>query len=106
VATGLIDARRIVRAEGAEYLAAETSGDTRKEEGPSAHFRRNPRSTRQPSTAILVDGIATALCGYIVCGLFGPYLMSWLPFILVGLVSAMIKMRQQDRAGDTARDSL
>jgi len=106
VVTGFIDARRIVRAEGAEYLAAETSGDTRKEEGPSAHFLRNPRSTRQPSTAILVDGVATALCGYIVCGLFGPYLMSWLPFILVGLVSAMIKMRQQDRAGGTARDSL
>ena len=55
----------------------------------------NPRPAKQPPMATLVDGIATSLCGYIVCGLFGPYLMSWFPFILIGLVSAALKIQQQ-----------
>jgi hypothetical protein len=108
VATGLIDARRIVRAASAEEsLTTDFGGDTRKREVPARCFRVNPRPTKQTSTAALVDGIATSLCGYIVCGLFGPYLMSWFPFILIGLVSAALKMRQQqDAAVDSAKDSL
>jgi O-antigen ligase len=107
VATGLIDARRIVRAAGAEEsLIADLHEDTRKKEVPAACLRVNLRSMRQPSTAALVDGIAISLWGYIVCGLFGPYLMSWFPFILIGLVSATMKMRQQDTAAVSAMDSL
>jgi len=107
VATGLFDARRIVRAAGSEEVwNADLRSDDRKKEVPSAFLRAKPRSMRQPSTAALVDGIAISLWGYIVCGLFGPYLMSWFPFILVGLISAAKKMRQQDAAVVSTGDSL
>jgi O-antigen ligase len=108
VITGLIDARRIVRSVRAEeFLTMDLGRETRKKEVSTPWFRVNPRLTKKPSTAALVDGIATSLCGYIVCGLFGPYLMSWFPFILVGLVSAALKMRQQqDAAVVSAKDLL
>ena len=107
VATGFIDARRIVRTACAErFLATNSGGDMRKKEVPTPCRRGNLQSTRQPSIAVLVDGLATSLCGYIVCGLFGPYLMSWFPFILIGLVSAVIKMRQQNTAVASTRGSL
>jgi O-antigen ligase len=35
-----------------------------------------------------VDAVGVSLWGFVVCGLFGPYLLSWFPYILIGLVSA------------------
>jgi O-antigen ligase len=108
VVTGLIDARRIVRAAKAEeLLVTDLRGDTRNREFPTPWFRVNMQPTKRPPMATSIDGIATSLCGYIVCGFFGPYLMSWFPFILVGLVSAALKMRQQqDMAVVSAKDVL
>jgi O-antigen ligase len=33
-------------------------------------------------------GLEISLWGFVVCGLSGPYAMSWFPYILVGLVSS------------------
>jgi hypothetical protein len=77
-----------------------------KTEDPAPRLRGNLQSNRQPSIAVLAEGLAASLCGYIVCGLFGPYLMSWFPFILMGLISATIKMKQQDTAASYAKGSL
>jgi hypothetical protein len=107
VATGLMDARRVVRAACVEELATAHSFEgTRNEEVSAAGLRVRPRQVRGPSTAALVDGIANSLCGYIVCGLFGPYLLSWFPFILIGLVSATVKMREHNPTVAPAMDSL
>jgi hypothetical protein len=36
----------------------------------------------------LVSALEISLYGYLVCGLFGGYLLSWFPYILLGLASA------------------
>jgi len=107
IATGLIDARRIMHTASAEkYLATSPVRNMWKTEDPAPCLRGNLQSNRQPSIAVLAEGLAASLCGYIVCGLFGPYLMSWFPFILMGLISATIKMKQQDTAASYAKGSL
>jgi O-antigen ligase len=107
VATGIIDARRMVRAAKVEeQSAADLFVETRNNEASAAFHPVKTHPIGQPSTSALVDGIATSLCGYVVCGLFGPYLMSWFPFILVGLVSATMKIRQQNAAVSSTGGSL
>jgi O-antigen ligase len=35
-----------------------------------------------------LEALGLSLCGFLVCGLFGPYVLSWFPYILMALVSA------------------
>jgi O-antigen ligase len=107
IATGIVDACRMVRAAKAEECSVtDFLAENRNDESPAAFRPVNAQAMRPPASAALVDGIATSLCGYVVCGLFGPYLMSWFPFILVGLVSAALKIRQQGAAVASTEGSI
>ncbi len=44
------------------------------------------------SLANLGAGLEISLWGFVVCGLSGPYALSWFPYILLGLVSAARRM--------------
>jgi putative inorganic carbon (HCO3(-)) transporter len=52
------------------------------------HVRRMARS---PSPLIRQCAVAfeASLAGFVVCGLFGGYLLSWYPYIVIGLISAL-----------------
>jgi putative inorganic carbon (HCO3(-)) transporter len=40
-------------------------------------------------------GLEAALFGYLICGLFGGYVLSWFPYIIIGLISALVALTQQ-----------
>jgi hypothetical protein len=46
----------------------------------------------------LVSALEISLYGYLVCGLFGGYLLSWFPYILLGLASAARLLSQHSVA--------
>ncbi len=48
----------------------------------------------QPGSAALLDAIGVSLCGFIVCGLAGPYMMSWFPYLLIGVVAAAQRINE------------
>jgi O-antigen ligase len=67
VATGMYQARKLARA-----------------------FAATSRADLTP----VLDAVEISLWGFIVCGLFGPYMMSWFPFMLVGMAAAAQKMAE------------
>jgi O-antigen ligase len=51
--------------------------------------RRRPGASRSEEELALIAGaLQASLVGCLICGLSGGYVLSWFPFILVGLVSA------------------
>jgi len=54
------------------------------------HARR--LQTREDSNGLSGYGVAFegSLVGYVVCGLSGGYMVSWFPYIIIGLISAAI----------------
>jgi len=47
----------------------------------------------RPSMANLGAGLEIAVWGFVVCGLSGGYLLTWFPYILLGLVSSARRVR-------------
>jgi hypothetical protein len=41
-----------------------------------------------------------SLFGFLVCGLFGGYVVSWFPYIIVGLISALLCLTKGKREFD------
>jgi len=53
---------------------------------------RSCRRRGRPDLARLASAPEIALWGFLVCGLAGGYLLSWFPYLLVGLVSALSRI--------------
>jgi O-antigen ligase len=54
---------------------------------------------RDPSRRSLGDmgtGLEIAVCGFVVCGLSGGYVLTWFPYILVGMVSSARRIRGEN----------
>jgi hypothetical protein len=51
-----------------------------------------------------VDAVEISLWGFVVCGLFGPYMMSWFPFLLIGVVSAGLRLARRRNPGEVQAD--
>jgi O-antigen ligase len=58
--------------------------------GGAHRLARRPRSDDpgEQERAILGSSLEGAFVGFLVCSLSGPYVLSWFPFILIGLVAA------------------
>jgi O-antigen ligase len=52
------------------------------------HGRKLALDSSRPSLANLGAGLQIAVCGFVVCGLSGGYVLTWFPYILVGMVSS------------------
>jgi O-antigen ligase len=52
------------------------------------HGRKLALDSSRPSLASLGAGLEIAVCGFVVCGLSGGYVLTWFPYILVGMVSS------------------
>jgi hypothetical protein len=59
---------------------------------------RTLREAGEPGAAALLDAIEVSLWGFIVCGLAGPYMMSWFPYLLIGVVAATHRQTELRRA--------
>jgi O-antigen ligase len=54
---------------------------------------------QDPSRRSLADmgaGLEIAVCGFVVCGLSGGYVLTWFPYILVGMVSSARRIRGEN----------
>jgi O-antigen ligase len=52
------------------------------------HARKVALDSSRRSLANLGAGLGIAVCGFVVCGLSGGYVLTWFPYILVGMVSS------------------
>jgi O-antigen ligase len=52
------------------------------------HARKVALDSSRRSLANLGAGLQIAVCGFVVCGLSGGYVLTWFPYILVGMVSS------------------
>jgi O-antigen ligase len=66
-----------------------------------ARKRAHEFATSGPAAlAPVLEGVEIALWGFIVCGLFGPYMMSWFPYLLIGVAAAAQKLSERQQPGD------
>lgn len=52
------------------------------------YVRRQARDCSQPGLANLSSGIEIALWGFLVCGMSGGYVLTWYPYILLGMAAS------------------
>jgi hypothetical protein len=52
------------------------------------HVRKLARVTVLPGLATLSAGIEFAIWGFLVCGMSGGYVLTWFPYILLGLAAS------------------
>jgi putative inorganic carbon (hco3(-)) transporter len=65
------------------------------------HVRRVMKSAEIGGEARkLAVALEASLCGFVVCGLFGGYVASWFPYIIVGLISALVCLTKGKRELD------
>lgn len=67
------------------------------------HVRQMARSS---SYLIRTYAVAfeASLVGFVACGMFGGYLMSWYPYIVIGLISALTCFKEGNRPGSPGGD--
>jgi O-antigen ligase len=56
------------------------------------HVRKQARAVSQPGLANLSSGIEIAIWGFVVCGMSGGYVLTWFPYILLGLAASVRRM--------------
>jgi hypothetical protein len=56
------------------------------------HVRRLGRRTVLPGLANLSAGIEIAIWGFLVCGMSGGYVLTWFPYILLGLAASATRI--------------
>jgi O-antigen ligase len=65
--------------------------------GFAIHYaRRLALDASRPSLANLGAGLEIAVWGFVVCGLSGGYVLTWFPYILVGMVSSARRIRGEN----------
>jgi O-antigen ligase len=61
------------------------------------HVRKQARQAAQPGLAHLSTGIEIAIWGFLVCGMSGGYVLTWFPYILVGLAVAAKRLGEESQ---------
>jgi O-antigen ligase len=59
------------------------------------HARKLALDAARPGLANLGAGLGIALCGFVVCGMSGGYVLTWFPYILLGLAAAARQIGRQ-----------
>ena len=59
------------------------------------HARKLALDAVRPGLANLGEGIGISLCGFVVCGMSGDYVLTWFPYILLGLAAAAREIGRQ-----------
>jgi putative inorganic carbon (HCO3(-)) transporter len=57
------------------------------------HARKMALDTSRPGLASLAAGIEIAVWGFVVCGMSGGYVLTWFPYILLGLAASANQIR-------------
>jgi O-antigen ligase len=57
------------------------------------HARKLALDPAQPGLANLGGGIETAIWGFVACGMSGGYVLTWFPYILLGLAASARQIR-------------
>lgn len=59
------------------------------------HARKLALDTSRPSVASLGAGIEIAVWGFVVCGMSGGYVLTWFPYILLGLAASARQIKAE-----------